>query len=80
MNDKAVYRTAPATPNLLISKGAKSVVQDFTGKSSKDTYGNPHQRKTFFICNECVAVFSQSGHMKRHMQTHTEQDFPKVII
>ena len=28
-----------------------------------------------FICKECGAVFPQSGHMKRHMKTHTGAGF-----
>ena len=28
-----------------------------------------------FICKECGAVFPHSGHLKRHMQTHTGAGF-----
>ena len=50
---------------------AKSVVYDFTGKSSEYTYGNTYQpEKITFLCKECGPVFPQSGNLKRHMQTH----------
>ena len=31
-----------------------------------------------FICNECGAVFPQSGHMKRHMQTYAGAGFSQI--
>ena len=56
---------------------AKSLVKDFTGKSSKDTYGNTYWRQTFYLLGVLGSIFPNWSYEETYANAYWRRIFPK---